>query len=185
MINDINSKLKENYKSDLLKHIQLYAGERKKLRMYAEFKHVIKYESYLRTIKIPKYRIMLSKFRLSSHDLEIERGRYGHKSTSPEERCCKFCQSNGDLITEDEFHFLMVFPLYKSKREKLFQNIYEVFPNIRQDSLKIQFLWLMSQENEKCTTDIAKFVAQSMTLRTKELDILINLNNARTTLGKI
>ena len=89
------------------------------------------------------------------------------------------------MITEDEFHFLMVCPLYKSEREKMFQNINEVFPNIRQNSLKIQFLWLMSQENEKCTTDIAKFVTQSMTLRTKELDILLNLNNARTTRGKI
>ena len=67
----------------------------------------------------------------------------------------------------------------------MFQNIYEVFPNIRQNSLKIQFLWLMSQENEKCTTDIAKFVTRSMTLRTKELDILLNLNNAGTTRGKI
>ena len=182
---DINSKLKENYKSDLLKRIHSYARERKKLRMYAEFKHVIKYESYLDTIKNAKYRIMLSKFRLSSHDLEIERGRYGHKSTNPEERHYKFCQSNSDLITEDEFHFLMVCPLYKSKREKLFQNVCEVFPNITQNSSKIQFLWLMSQENEKCMTNIAKFVTQSMTLRTKELDILINLNNTRTIRGKI
>ena len=38
---------------------------------------------------------------------------------------------------------------------------------------------------KKCTTDIAKFVTQSMTLRAKELDILLNLNNARTTRGKI
>ena len=43
----------------------------------------------------------------------------------------------------------------------------------------------MSQENEKCTTDIAKFITQSMTLRTKELEILLNLNNTRTTRGKI
>ena len=67
----------------------------------------------------------------------------------------------------------------------MFQNICEVFPNIRQNSLKIKFLWLMSQGNEKCTTDIAKFVTQSMTLRTNELDILLNLNNARTIRGKI
>ena len=33
----------------------------------------------LMQLKNTKYRIMLSKFRLSSHDLEIERGRYGHK----------------------------------------------------------------------------------------------------------
>ena len=67
----------------------------------------------------------------------------------------------------------------------MFHNIYEVFPNIRRNSLKIQFLWLIGQEKEKCTTDIAKFVTQSMTLRTKELDILLNLNNVRTTRGKI
>ena len=54
---DINSKLKKNYKINLLKRIHSYAGERKKLR-----KHVIKYESYLDTIKNTKYRIMLSEF---------------------------------------------------------------------------------------------------------------------------
>ena len=69
----------------------------------------------------------------------------------------------------DEFHFLMVCRLYKSKREKLFQNIYEVFPNIRQNSSKIQFLWLMSQENEKCTTDITKFATPKYGLKNKGL----------------
>ena len=91
----------------------------------------------------------------------------------------------GVLSFEKGFIFLIYLLRERSEREKMFQNIYEVFPNIRQNSLKIQFLWLMSQENEKCTTDIAKFVTQSMTLRTKELDILLNLNNARTTRGKI
>ena len=95
--------------------------------MYAEFKHVIKYESYLDTIKNTKYRIMLSKFRLSSHDLEIERGRYEHKSTNPEERYCEFCQSNGDLITGHEFHFLWYVHYINQKERKCFKTYMKFF----------------------------------------------------------
>ena len=33
-------------------------------------------ETYLETIHVNKFRVSLSKFRLSSHDLAIEKGRY-------------------------------------------------------------------------------------------------------------
>ena len=71
---NVSKRLKDNYRSDLLQHIMTY-GERKKLTTYALFKRVIKYEPYLTNIKIRKHQVMLNKFRLSSHDLEIERGR--------------------------------------------------------------------------------------------------------------
>ena len=105
MYPDICHKLKDKFKNDLLERIKSY-GEGKKLRTYALYKQVIKYEPYLSLIKNTKNRIMLSKFRLSSHDLETERGRYGNKSVKAEERYCKFCKSNKILIVEDEFHFL-------------------------------------------------------------------------------
>ena len=76
---DISHKLKEKFKSGLLQRIKSY-GDGKKLRTYALYKQVIKYEPYLSLIKNTKNRIILSKFRLSSHDLEIERGRYGNRS---------------------------------------------------------------------------------------------------------
>ena len=48
---DISNILKDKVKNDVLKHIHsLRRG--KKLRTYAEFKGVIKYESYLNTVKI-------------------------------------------------------------------------------------------------------------------------------------
>ena len=47
---DISNKLKNKFKNDLLNCIHAY-GEGKKLRTYAEFKRVIKYESYLNTVK--------------------------------------------------------------------------------------------------------------------------------------
>ena len=90
--------------SELLNRLHS-CGETKKLRTYALFKQVMKCEPYLRLVKNRKHRIMLSKFRLSSHDLEIERGRYRRKSTKPEQRHCKICQANKTQMMEDEFHF--------------------------------------------------------------------------------
>ena len=47
---DISNKLKNKFKNHLLNRIHAY-GDGKKLRTYAEFKRVIKYESYLNTVK--------------------------------------------------------------------------------------------------------------------------------------
>ena len=46
---DISHKLKDKFKSDLLERIKSY-GEGKKLRTYALYKQVIKYEPYLSLI---------------------------------------------------------------------------------------------------------------------------------------
>ena len=101
---DIGRRLKENFKSELLNRLHLY-GEGKKLRTYALFKQVVKCEPYLRPVKNRKHRIMLSKFRLSSHDLEIKRGRCGRKSTKPEQEHCKICKANKTQMMEDEISF--------------------------------------------------------------------------------
>ena len=66
---------------------------------------------------------MLSKFRLSSHYLEIELGRYGRKSTKPKQRHCKICQANKTQMMEDEFHFFMICPMYKTKRDTMLDSI--------------------------------------------------------------
>ena len=58
---------------------------------YALFKRVIKYEPCLTNIKVRKHQVMMSEFRLSSHDLEIESGRYGRKPTKPAEPPCIMC----------------------------------------------------------------------------------------------
>ena len=91
-------------------------------------------------IKNTKNRIMLSKFRLSSHDLEIERGRYGNKSVKTEKRYCKFCKSNKILIVKDEFHFLMICPLHKTRRDSMIRKISDYFPNFNHIGLNQQFI---------------------------------------------
>ena len=59
-----------------------------------------------------KFRTELTKLRLSSHDLVIERGRY--KSITRYERICKYCNHNG---TESKYHFILVCPLYRRLRQ--------------------------------------------------------------------
>ena len=140
---------------------------------YALFRRVIKYEPYLTNIKIRKHQVMMSKFRLSSNDLEIERGRYGRKPTKRVERYCKLCQTLNISIAEDEFHFLMICPTYESKRKIMPDNIYNSLPNVKVLDAKKQFILLMSQEDVACTQEIAKFITQCMKLREQELDILL------------
>ena len=70
------------------------------LRTYKLFKTEFKWECYLNGVKNPKYRKALTKFRTSSHTLEIERGRHTNPTTPLEQRQCRICH-----VLEDETHW--------------------------------------------------------------------------------
>ena len=142
---DISTSLKEKFNSELLNRLHSY-DDGKRLRTYAMFKQAIRCEPYLRLVQSRKHWFMLSKFRPSSHDLEIEWGRYGRKSTKPEQRHCKICQANKTHMMGNEFHFFMICPMYKTKRDIMLGSIYASFPNVKCLDLQDQFIWLMSQE---------------------------------------
>ena len=84
-----------------------------RLASYSRIKHSFELEPYLDIIQKRKYKIALSKFRLSSHNLEIERERYRHIPRL--ERKCKFCQMN---VVENEFHFLLACPVFNDLRRQ-------------------------------------------------------------------
>ena len=65
----------------------------------------------------------MSRFRLSSHNLEIETGRYNN--IARENRICKFCNQNA---IETEYHFLLCCSAYDQLRNKLC--IRSSWPNI-------------------------------------------------------
>ena len=62
----------------------------RRLSSYCRYKHEFKLELYLDTIHEKRFKIALSRFRLSS--LEIEQGRYHEIPRN--ERLCKFCSLN-------------------------------------------------------------------------------------------
>ena len=82
-----------------------------RLITYCRYKHDFAFENYLDVLKENKYRVALTRFRLSSHDLNIEQGRYDN--VPRHERICKCCRTN---VVETEYNFLLVCPLYRELR---------------------------------------------------------------------
>ena len=78
------------------------------------------FKPYLDSINISKFRTALTRFRVSSHRLAVETGRW-HKPQPIEinERKCLLCNS-----LEDEFHFIFECPLYSDLRQKYIKKYY-------------------------------------------------------------
>ena len=57
------------------------------------------------------YRFIITRWRLSNHDLRIETGRYTKPMTPRENRTCVLCN-----VIEDEYHVIFSCPLYNSIR---------------------------------------------------------------------
>lgn len=84
------------------------------LRFYKTFKQTFAREKYLENLKCFNLRKIITKFRCSDHQLEIEKGRHGRKIPEPSERICQLCK----ISAESEIHLLAECPLYQSLRTK-------------------------------------------------------------------
>ena len=157
----------KNFRKNLLDRIK-HCGPGKKLKTYKLFKSTIAFESYLDIIKNPTQRKIYSKFRLSSHELEIEQGRYGDKSIPADQRYCKLCKTSK---VEDEFHFVIECPVYKKERLNLLEYIEEHFKTVAELQAFDKFIWLMSQEDPLCILKVAKFLQKANDMRQKEIQL--------------
>ena len=127
-----------------------------RLETYARFKHEFCNKKYLDIVTENKYRKALTQFRLSSHDLAIERGRY--QNIDRLERICNFCM--GKLV-ESEYHFLLVCPLYRELRQKYMKSYYCRWPTLN------KFDSLMSADNKRTILSLAKYIYYASELRRK------------------
>ena len=88
-----------------------------KLNFYHQIKHEFLPEKYLSLVKIPEARNSLTRFRISSHNLFIEHGRYETPIIPRENRWCLHCYfTTGVKTLEDEIHALATCPLYNVVR---------------------------------------------------------------------
>ena len=69
-------------------------------------------ELYLKAVKNTKDRMSMTKFRLSNHQLMIEKGR--HTNIRKEDRICPFC-----FAFEDEKHFSKEFIIHNLRETML------------------------------------------------------------------
>ncbi len=104
-----------------------------KLRTYKKFKTDFRFENHLVALENQGHQIVLSKFRISSHNLRIETGRYDNPKSEPNERLCIFCDMQ---VVEDEKHFLLECPLYTDHTTLLLHVCYtkiKYFGNMNQN----------------------------------------------------
>ena len=108
----------------------------RKVCTYYSVKSCFGYEKYLDVLNIRKFRFVYVSFRTSSHDLEIEKGRYN--DIPRDRRLCKVCQIE---CIEDEYHFLLVCDFYDVLRSQYIPQKYIINPNVN------KFRILMSSSN--------------------------------------
>ena len=113
------------------------------LRTYSQYKTELYLEPYLFNIKEYKLRKVISKFRMSSHMLEIERGRYKRPRVAPENRLCRQCDWNR---AEDEIHFLLECPKYNYIRSVLVNKISQHYPMFLEQTKQEQFVFLLASK---------------------------------------
>ena len=96
-----------------------------RLESYSIYKHSFQREKCLKCISIDKFRIALSKLRLSSHYLAIELGR--HLNIQRENRPCPNCNQN---VVENEHHFLLTCTKYHELCKQYPKKYYYQWPTI-------------------------------------------------------
>ena len=124
-----------------------------KLRTYCLIKNGIGIEKYLTNIRNTNYRISLSKFRLSNHQLMIETGR--HNKIPKTERYCPLCPTP---VIEDEVHFLINCSSFNTLRKDIFNDNEMLKINYPHHSDVEKFILLMKNPSWR----LAKFVCKAM-----------------------
>ena len=139
--------IKQRLIDDYLQKWYAEINNSSRLQSYSIFKHSFKIESYLNTLSNKKYRIALSRFRISAHNLEIEIGRYEDRDRK--ERLCKSCNMK---VIENEYHFLLVCPHYRDLRIKCLQPYFCRWPSLN------KFDQLLSSTSKTTILRLAKFI---------------------------
>ena len=123
--------------------------------MYKEYKINFETSFNLQKMKIVHFRNIIANIRLSSHDLNIEQGRYRHIPRC--DRKCTLCPLNE---TEDEFHFIRICPHYELLRKKYIKQFYFIQPIVH------KYLELLNCDN---VSVLNKFFIKSFELRKETL----------------
>ena len=128
-----------------------------KLFLYGQIKTEIKIENYLLKESNFKTRQLISKLRVSDHNLEVEMGRY--KNVPRDQRLCKLCNK-----IDDEYHFLLYCKLNSTLRDCLFLKINNLNPDFTNYQPLLKLKQLLNPKSE-LLTEIGDFIKQSLELR--------------------
>ena len=110
-----------------------------KHHLFLSYKATNEFEKYLYLVKNRKHRVALSRLRLSSHQLMIEKGRHRKPILPRPERICPVCEHG----IEDECHFVTTCRIYNEARNDLYQvadNLTSNFKEIPTNEQKLIYI---------------------------------------------
>ena len=131
------------------------SGEGQKLRTYRLFKTDFRLEHYLLYVTNPYHRCALTQYRLSSHNLGIERGRHTKPPKPQEQRLCLYCR-NG--CVDDEIHCLTECDIHTETRQRFISNIKSHIDKYEDLSANEKFVTVMASSSEVVIKELAKFI---------------------------
>ena len=131
------------------------------LTLFRDIKSNIEISDYLTVLDNFKHRQAISKMRLSSHKLNIEKGRY--TGVPRNDRKCELCNKN-DI--EDEYHFMIVCDVYNDLRREYIPSYYINRPSV------YKFTLLLNVKNKKLLHKIALYIIKATKLRNSIINIV-------------
>ena len=129
----------QNWKQDCVNNTKLSLS-------YIHYKTIFGLETYVNCVDLRKYKRYFINFRASSHTLNIEVGR--HQGVPREQRLCNNCQS----LIEDEYHFVLICPLYSEIRQRFIPEKFTRYPT------RLKFNILLASKSETLVRNISLYL---------------------------
>ena len=107
----IKTKVTKHFQSEVLNRLNEHITENRELNVYASFKTIYKFESYLDYIQDFTVRCTIARLRVSAHNLQIETGRFSKIKTHRDKRFCPYYKTLNIFTVEDEINFVLACPL--------------------------------------------------------------------------
>ena len=165
----IKTKVNKYFELEVFRRLNEHITGNRELSLYASFKTIFKFESYLDYIQDFTARCTLAKLRMSAHNLQIETGRFSKNKTPRDERFWPYCKTLNTLAVEDEIHFLLTCSLFNEERKRFLVVIHIIFPSTALLNDFNMYIWLRSQDDHNTTKCLATFCKNSVARRSKFL----------------
>ena len=116
-----------------------------KLDTYRKIKSDYRTEPYILYVGIKRHQQALTRLRVRSHNLHIERGRHCRPVTPRNERLCNFCSLDQ---VDDEKHFSMSCKIHSAERQSLLEVIIPILKLDRESNTTELFLSVMGSKDK-------------------------------------
>ena len=126
-----------------------------KLDTYRKIKSDFRMETHTLYVRTKRHEQALTRLRVSSHNLHIERGRHCRPITPRNERLCHFCCL---YQVDDEKHFLMACKFHSAERQSLLEAISSILKLDRESDTTELFLSVMGSKEKTVLQALSKFV---------------------------